>query len=40
MRYYRTSVADYAETNGMDAIFVCYSVDNFQSDSDVVFMGQ
>ena len=40
LRYYRTSVADYAETNGMDAIFVCYSVDNFQSDSDVVFMGQ
>ena len=40
LRYYRTSVSDYAAANDMDAIFVCYSVDNFQSDSDVVFLGQ
>ncbi len=40
LRYYRTPVAAYAEQNGMDAIFVCYSVDNFQSDTDVVYLGQ
>ena len=40
LRYYRIPVAAYAQENGMDAIFVCYSVDNFQSDADVVYLGQ
>ena len=40
LRYYRTGVYDYAAANGLDAIFVCYSVDNFQSDADVVYLGQ
>ncbi len=40
LRYYRTSVADYAESIGADGIFVCYSVDNFQKDTDVIFLGQ
>ncbi len=40
LRYYRTSVAQYAEENGMDQIFVCYSVENFVKDVDAVFLGQ
>ena len=40
LRYYRTSVASYGEMMGADAIFVCYSVDNFQEDADVIFLGQ
>ena len=40
LRYYRVPVAAYAESVGADAVFVCYSVDNFQSDSNVVFLGQ
>lgn len=40
LRYYRTSVAQYAEENNMDQIFVCYSVENFVKDLDTVFMGR
>ncbi len=40
LRYYRTSVATYAEENGMDQIFVCYSVENFVKDQDAVFLAQ
>ncbi len=40
LRYYRTPVAAYAEMMDADAIFVCYSVDNFQKDADVIFLGQ
>lgn len=40
LRYYRTSVAQYAEENGVDQIFVCYSVENFVKDLDAVFMGR
>lgn len=40
LRYYRTSVAEYARENGMDQIFVCYSVENFVKDMDAVFMGR
>ncbi len=40
LRYYRTGVAQYAEENGMDMIFVCYSVDNFIKDADAVFLAQ
>lgn len=40
LRYYRTSVAEYALENGMDRIFVCYSVENFVKDMDAVFMGR
>jgi len=40
LRYYKTSVAQYAETNGLDAIFLCYSVENFVRDADAVFIGQ
>ena len=39
-RYYRTSVVEYARENGMDRIFVCYSVENFVKDLDAVFMGR
>ena len=40
LRYNRTSVAQYAADNGVDLIFVCYSVENFVKDLDVVFMGR
>ena len=40
LRYNRTSVAQYAQENGIDQIFVCYSVDNFVKDVDAVFLGQ
>lgn len=40
LRYYRTPVAKYAEDNGLDEIFVCYSVENFVKDADAVFLGQ
>ncbi len=40
LRYYRTGVAQYAEENGMDMIFVCYSVENFIRDADAVFLAQ
>ncbi len=40
LRYNRTSAARYAEENGMDLIFVCYSVENFIKDIDAVFLGQ
>jgi len=40
LRYYRTSVAQYAEENHMDQIFVCYSVENFVKDIDAVFIGR
>ena len=40
LRYYRTPVAQYAQENGIDRIFVCYSVDNFVKDADVIFLAQ
>lgn len=40
LRYYRTSIAAYAEMMGMDEIFVCYSVENFVKDVDAIFLGQ
>lgn len=40
LRYYRTSVAEYARENDIDSIFVCYSVENFVKDLDVVFLGR
>ena len=40
LRYYRTSVAQYAADNGIDQIFVCYSVENFVKDVDAIFLGQ
>lgn len=40
LRYFRTSVSQYAADNGADAIFVCYSVENFVKDADAVFLAQ
>ena len=40
LRYYRVPVAAYAQEMGADAILVAYSVDNFQKDTDVIFLGQ
>ncbi|MBD5150607.1 MAG: hypothetical protein HDT18_09670 [Oscillibacter sp.] len=40
LRYYRTSVAQYAADNGIDQIFVCYSVENFVKDLDAIFLAR
>lgn len=40
LRYYRASVAQYAEENGIDQIVVLYSVPNFITDLNLVFLGQ
>ena len=40
LRYYRMSVAQYAEMAGVDEIFICYSVENFIKDADAVFIGK
>ena len=40
LRYYRASAAQYAEENGIDAICVLYSVQNFISDRNLVLLTQ
>jgi hypothetical protein len=40
LRYYRASVAQYAEQNGIDRIVVLYSIPNFITDQNVVFLAQ
>ena len=40
LRYYRMPVAQYAEENNMDMIFVCYSVENFIKDTDAALLAQ
>ena len=39
-RYYRMPPAQYATENGIDAICVVYSVPNFITDRNLVFLGQ
>lgn len=40
LRYYRMSVADYATENSIDRIVVSYSVQNFVTDNNLLFLGQ
>ena len=40
LRYYRAGVAAYAEENGIEDIVVLYSVPNFITDRNLVFMAQ
>ena len=40
LRYYRASTVQYAEENGIDAICVLYSVQNFISDRNLVLLTQ
>ncbi len=40
LRYFRTSVAGYADSVNADEIFICYSVENFIKDADAVFIGK
>lgn len=40
LRYYRMSPAQYAAENGIDAICVVYSVPNFITDRNLVFLAQ
>ena len=39
LRMYRSSVAQYANENGIDDVVVLYSVPNFVTDTNMVFMG-
>ena len=40
LRYYRSPAARYAEENGIDAICVLYSAQNFISDRNLVLLTQ
>ena len=40
LRYYKLSVADYIKQNGIDAAVVLYSVPNFVTDSNLVWLGR
>lgn len=40
LRYYKKSVSAYAEEMGADAILAVYSVPNFTTDTNLVFLGQ
>ena len=40
LRYYRMSPAQYAAENGIDQICVVYSVPNFITDRNLVFLAQ
>ena len=40
LRYYRMPAAQYAAENGIDDIVVLYSVPNFLTDKNLVFLGQ
>lgn len=40
LRYYRASVAQYAAEQDIDAIVVLYSIPNFITDQNLVFLGQ
>ena len=40
LRYYRAPVSAYAAENGIDAICVLYSVQNFISDRNLVLLTQ
>ena len=39
-RYYRMPPAQYAAENGIDAICVVYSIPNFITDRNLVFLAQ
>ena len=40
LRYYRLSPAEYARENGVDSIVVSYSVQNFVTDKNLVFLSR
>ena len=40
LRYYRLPAAQYAADNGIDAICAVYSVPNFITDRNLVFLAQ
>ena len=40
LRYYKLSAADYIQQNGIDAALVLYSVPNFTSDTNLVWLGK
>ena len=40
LRYYRASLSDYISQNGFDDVLVCYSIDNFSTDSNIFLLGR
>lgn len=40
LRYYRASLSDYIAENGFDDVLVCYSIDNFSTDSNIFLLGR
>ena len=37
-RYNKDSVSDFIEANDIEDVFICYSIDNFQEDSNIAFV--
>ncbi|MDO5111975.1 MAG: DHHW family protein [Clostridia bacterium] len=40
MRYYRDPVQDYVRKNGIDEVLILYSVNNFETDRNMVFLNR
>ena len=40
LRYYRASLSYYIDQNGFDDVLVCYSIDNFSTDSNIFLLGR
>lgn len=40
LRYYRASILQYIEANGIDRVLVLYNVDNFSTDTNFFLMGR
>ena len=40
LRYYRASLSDYIAQNGFHDVLVCYSIDNFSTDSNIFLLGR
>lgn len=37
-RYNKEDVSDFIEENGIEQVFICYSIDNFQEDTNITFV--
>lgn len=40
LRYYKNSIRELCQQEGFDRILVCYSLDNFYTDTNLVWLGQ
>ena len=40
LRYYRASLAQYIQDQNVDSVLVCYSIDNFSTDTNLFLLGR